>query len=84
MNDDSNGQVNPLIAFVTCDNAPQIIPAPITRTWMTEMRQGWPNRCLPMLIANQSGWEAAQSVRVHRDMNGWRRQRELADRARQV
>lgn len=24
---------------------------------MSEMRQGWPHRCLPMLIANQSGWE---------------------------
>ena len=24
---------------------------------MSETRKGWPNRCLPMLIANQSGWE---------------------------
>jgi hypothetical protein len=24
---------------------------------LTETRKGWPNRCLPMLIANQSGWE---------------------------
>jgi Family of unknown function (DUF6065) len=24
---------------------------------MAELRIGWPNRCLPMLIANQSGWE---------------------------
>jgi len=49
-----------LIGFITRDNAPQISPAPISRTWMSEMadkRIGWPNRCLPMLIANQSGWE---------------------------
>lgn len=24
---------------------------------ITERRTGWPSRCLPMLIANQSGWE---------------------------
>ncbi len=57
MSDKSNRQARPLIGFITRDNAPQISPAPINRTWMTEMRQGWPNRCLPMLIANQSGWE---------------------------
>ncbi len=24
---------------------------------IAELRKGWPTRCLPMLIANQSGWE---------------------------
>jgi Family of unknown function (DUF6065) len=60
MSDKSNGTARPLIGFITRDNAPQIGPAPINRTWMSEMaelRIGWPNRCLPMLIANQSGWE---------------------------
>jgi Family of unknown function (DUF6065) len=60
MSEKSNGPARPLIAFTTRDNAPPITPAPITRTWMSEMaelRIGWPNRCLPMLIANQSGWE---------------------------
>jgi Family of unknown function (DUF6065) len=57
MSDQCDRQARPLIGFVTGDNAPQITPAPITRTWMSETRQSWPNRCLPMLIANQSGWE---------------------------
>jgi hypothetical protein len=60
MSDKSNTPARPLIGFTTRDNAPQITPAPISRTWMSEMaetRTGWPNRCLPMLIANQSGWE---------------------------
>jgi len=60
MSDKSNTPARPLIGFMTRDNAPQITPAPISRTWMSEMsetRAGWPNRCLPMLIANQSGWE---------------------------
>jgi Family of unknown function (DUF6065) len=50
----------PLVGFITRDNAPPIAPAPMIRAWMqkpAEMRRGWPKRCLPMLIANQSGWE---------------------------
>lgn len=60
VSDPSNGQSCSLIGFVTRENAPQITPARSSRTWMREMaqdRKGWPNRCLPMLIANQSGWE---------------------------
>jgi hypothetical protein len=60
MSDKSNRPARPLIGFITRDNTPQITPAPIDRAWMSEMtekRKGWPNRCLPMLIANQSGWE---------------------------
>jgi hypothetical protein len=60
MTEKSSSEARPLIGFITRDNAPQISPAPISRTWMSEMaelRIGWPNRCLPMLIANQSGWE---------------------------
>jgi hypothetical protein len=60
MSDEYNAPALPLLAFTTRDNAPPIAPAPIGRTWMsdiTERRTGWPSRCLPMLIANQSGWE---------------------------
>jgi hypothetical protein len=60
MSDKSNRPDRPLVGFVTRDNAPQISPASTNRAWMRKMletRTGWPNRCLPMLIANQSGWE---------------------------
>ena len=57
MSDKSESQTRPLIGFITGEKAPPIGPAPITRPWMSAMRDGWPNRCLPMLIANQSGWE---------------------------
>jgi hypothetical protein len=60
MSDKSNRPARPLIGFITRDNAPEITTAPVSRTWMSKMsetRAGWPNRCLPMLIANQSGWE---------------------------
>lgn len=33
-----------------------IVPAPATRAWMSATDQRFANRCLPLLIANQSGW----------------------------
>lgn len=60
VSDNADGPVRPLIGFITGDNAPPITPAPASRAWMTaqsEADKGWPSRCLPMLIANQSGWE---------------------------
>jgi hypothetical protein len=44
MTDKSNSEARPMIGFITRDNAPQIGPAPISRTWMSEMaelRIGW-------------------------------------------
>ncbi|MGW0229218.1 DUF6065 family protein [Actinopolymorpha singaporensis] len=38
-----------------------ITPAPIRRAWMDATPAGHANRCLPLLIANQSGW-----IVVHR------------------
>jgi len=60
MSDKPDRPARPLIGFITRDNAPEISLAPVSRTWMSAMsetRTGWPNRCLPMLMANQSGWE---------------------------
>src|ERR1700760_988117 len=59
MSDRSSSAARPLIGFITRDNAPQIAPASTNRAWMRKMLEtniGWPNRCLPMLLANQSGW----------------------------
>jgi len=33
-----------------------IVPAPINRDWMDRAHQRHPYRCLPLVIANQSGW----------------------------
>lgn len=46
-----------LIAFSTSEGpAPELVPGPIPREWMSETREAFANRCLPLLIANQSGW----------------------------
>ena len=35
---------------------PTIKPAPADRWWMDVTFTGWPNRCLPLRLANQFGW----------------------------
>ena len=40
MSDKSNGPARPLIGFITRDDAPQITPAPVSRAWMSETREG--------------------------------------------
>ncbi|MEE6179688.1 DUF6065 family protein [Mycobacterium sp. 050134] len=60
MNSKPNTLVLPLVGFITGDNPPEITPARVGRAWMQRMvdrHTGWPTRCLPMLIANQGGWE---------------------------
>src|SRR6201994_2691906 len=53
----SDESTRPLIGFITGENAPQFSPGQMNRDWMSGMHRSWANRCLPLLIANQSGWE---------------------------
>lgn len=46
-----------LIAYpLRLDWAAPIVPAPTTREWMVGTHKSFANRCLPLLMANQSGW----------------------------
>lgn len=47
-----------------------LVPASIRRAWMDETPAGFANRCLPMLIANQSGWVLLNRGRVQVTWNG--------------
>jgi hypothetical protein len=55
-----------LIAYSLGEPTLVLSPAPTRRAWMDETPQRFANRCLPMLIANQSGWclTSVQSVRA--------------------
>jgi len=46
-----------LIAFSVSQPPVPIVPSPRRRDWMDEASDHWPNRCLPLLIANEAGWE---------------------------
>jgi hypothetical protein len=46
-----------LIAFTLGSGPwPRLATASRWRTWMNETDERWANRCLPLLIANESGW----------------------------
>ena len=34
----------------------KLIPAPAERAWMDAAQDRWPNRCLPLRMANEGGW----------------------------
>jgi hypothetical protein len=47
-----------------------IVPAPRRRAWMDAAKDRWPNRCLPLLVANESGWVLLNPVRFRATWNG--------------
>jgi Family of unknown function (DUF6065) len=48
----------------------EIVPAPADRFWMDFGTKGWANRCLPLRIANQSGWWILNDVEFEAKWNG--------------
>lgn len=43
-------------ALPTTRHGAAIVPAPRWRGWMNAMEERWANRCLPLVVANESGW----------------------------
>ena len=52
------GGEQPEIEAYLRDGAPvvPVVPAVVARDWMTQTPSRFANRCLPVLLANQSGW----------------------------
>ena len=57
--------VKRMTAYTIADCGLQLMPAPHRRDWMTESPQQFAYRCLPLLIANQSGWVILNDQLVH-------------------
>jgi len=51
------------------DSAP-IRPAPRERKWMDNAHQKYPYRCLPLVVANQYGWEILSTHHVRASWDG--------------
>lgn len=47
-----------------------LVPAPPRREWMDATPEGYANRCLPLLVANSSGWELRTLVAVRAVWSG--------------
>jgi uncharacterized protein DUF6065 len=58
------GEPSKLVAYFAGAEAPpvEIVPADRRRDWIDAMPERWGNRCLPLLIANESGWVVRNPV----------------------
>lgn len=65
----SDDELPALVAYPLLGQVPRIIPAPAKRDWMGDTVQRFAYRCLPLPMANQSGWALLnnQSLRVYWD-----------------
>ena len=60
-----------LIAYKLVDDSmTSLVPAPSSRWWMDATSGKFANRCLPLLIANQSGWFILNSHEFRATWNG--------------
>src|SRR5215469_17030347 len=60
-----------LIAYqISEDDSAPIRPAPRERKWMDNAHQKYPYRCLPLVIANQYGWEILSTHHVRATWDG--------------
>jgi hypothetical protein len=59
-----------LIALSFAEPRVPIVPAPRRRVWMDAARDRWPNRCLPLLVANEAGWALLNTQRFRATWDG--------------
>ncbi len=59
-----------LTAYLVNDRAPVILPGDRKRDWMEHTRDRFAYRCLPLTIANQSGWDLLCPVSFAAIWNG--------------
>ena len=60
-----------LIAYQVYENdSAPIRPAPRERRWMEDAGKRFPYRCLPLVIANQYGWEILSTHHVRASWDG--------------
>ena len=60
-----------LIAYqISEDDSAPIRPAPRERKWMDNAYQKYPYRCLPLVVANQYGWEILSTHQVRASWDG--------------
>jgi LPS sulfotransferase NodH len=69
-NAEKNNESPLLVAYAVGEEHLQLFPAPASRDWMDKTHQHFANRCLPMLMANQSGWFLVSKLDVSVVWNG--------------
>ena len=59
-----------LDAFVMHDDPPEMVPGRARRDWMDATGERYAYRCLPLTMANTSGWELRCPFKLHIDWDG--------------
>jgi hypothetical protein len=59
-----------LIAYQVGSDNFSLTPAPVRRAWLDQTTDRFANRCLPLLIANQSGWLLLSHHKVRATWDG--------------
>ena len=71
MNDRDGGEPPTLIAYKLVDEPLMtLVPATVSRSWMDGTAKKFAYRCLPLVIANQSGWFVLNSHEFRATWNG--------------
>jgi len=66
-----------LECFPYMEAAPQIIPGNPERAWMDEFQSRFPYRCLPLTMANSTGWEILSPTDITISWNGGKAQSDV-------
>jgi hypothetical protein len=60
-----------ITAFLNPGRRPlRIVPAPYMREWINELPERFASRCLPLMMANQSGWHLLNPIAFRVSWNG--------------
>ncbi len=66
-----------LECFPTAQRPPEIVPGRPQRAWMDRFDQRHPYRCLPLTMANTTGWELLCPMAFTAEWNGGTNQRDI-------
>src|SRR6201995_5233710 len=70
-----------LECFPTAARPPEIVPGPPQRAWMDRFAERHPYRCLPLTMANTTGWELLCPMGFTAEWNGGLQQTDITIRA---
>lgn len=68
-------------SYPTVENPPDIVPARPQRGWMERFAGRHPYKCLPLTMANTTGWEALCPVGFEAEWNGGREASDITVKA---
>lgn len=66
-----------LECYPTSDRPPELVPGRPQRDWMDHFAERHPYRCLPLTMANTSGWELLSPVGFTAEWNGGNHQQDI-------